>query len=165
MSAIWSSLQAAGAAPPMARPPCQPRHLLLTPWSARDALVPQKPTGASAAVRAWALKMAPISGSFWPSWRVGMSLWSGGACFSLPLLHLNSAMGRERSDGKLKLAPPARHVGFFRSRSIKIGLILTPMRGRGRPPHKLRKMSRSREKHVALGWYPARRLAIRLAIG
>src|SRR5450755_3251243 len=73
------------------------------------------------------VKMAPISGSFWPSWRVGMSLWSGGACFSLPLLHLNSAMGRERSDGKLKLAPPARHVGFFRSRSIKIGLILTPM--------------------------------------
>src|SRR5450755_3107275 len=80
------------------------------------------------------VKMAPISGSFWPSWRVGMSLWSGGACFSLPLLHLNSAMGRERSDGKLKLAPPARHVGFFRSRSIKIGLILTPMReGRGNP--------------------------------
>src|SRR5450631_2946491 len=73
------------------------------------------------------VKMAPISGSFWPSWRVGMSLWSGGACFSLPLLHLNSAMGRERSDGKLKLAPPARHVGFFRSRSIKIGLILTPI--------------------------------------
>src|SRR5450631_2569197 len=80
------------------------------------------------------VKMAPISGSFWPSWRVGMSLWSGGACFSLPLLHLNSAMGRERSDGKLKLAPPARHVGFFRSRSIKIGLILTPMPGpRGSP--------------------------------
>src|SRR5450631_2681185 len=39
------------------------------------------------------------------------------------------------SDGKLKLAPPARHVGFFRSRSIKIGLILTPMRGPGGPPH------------------------------